>query len=37
MLKGDGLETIWPDLLALVGFAMLMVVLAAFTIRRESA
>ncbi len=37
MLKGDGLETIWPDLLVLIGFATLMVVLAAFTIRRESA
>ncbi|HLW01666.1 MAG TPA: ABC transporter permease [Ktedonobacterales bacterium] len=37
MLKGKGLDTIWPDLLVLVGFAALMVVLAAFTIRRESA
>jgi ABC-2 type transport system permease protein len=37
MLKGKGLETIWPDLLVLVGFATLMVILAAFTIRRESA
>ncbi len=37
MLKGQGLETIWPDLVALVVFAALMVVLAAFTIRRESA
>jgi ABC-2 type transport system permease protein len=37
MLKGKGLETIWPDLLVLVGFAALMVVLAAFTVRRESA
>jgi ABC-2 type transport system permease protein len=37
MLKGDGLETIWPDLLVLVGFAALMVVLAAFTVRREHA
>jgi len=37
MLKGKGLETIWPDLVVLVGFAALMVVLAALTIRRESA
>ncbi len=37
MLKGKGLETIWPDLLVLVGFAILMVILAAFTVRRESA
>jgi len=35
MLKGQGLATIWPDLLALVGFAALMVVLAAFTIRHQ--
>lgn len=37
MLKGKGLETIWPDLLVLVGFAALMVVLGAFTVRRETA
>lgn len=37
MLKGKGLETIWPDLLVLVGFATLMVVLGAFTVRRETA
>ncbi len=37
MLKGNGLETIWPDLLVLIGFAALMVVLAAFTVRRETA
>ncbi|HEU5198040.1 MAG TPA: ABC transporter permease [Ktedonobacterales bacterium] len=37
MLKGKGLETIWPDLLVLVGFATLMVVLGTFTVRREAA
>jgi ABC-2 type transport system permease protein len=37
MLKGKGLETIWPDLLVLLAFAALMVVLAAFTVRRETA
>ena len=37
MLKGKGLETIWPDLLVLVGFAALMVVLGTFTVRREAA
>ncbi len=37
MLKGKGLETIWPDLLVLVGFAALMVILGTFTVRREAA
>jgi ABC-2 type transport system permease protein len=37
MLKGKGLETIWPDLLVLVGFAALMVILGTLTIRRETA
>jgi ABC-2 type transport system permease protein len=37
MLKGKGVETIWPDLLVLLGFAVLMVILGAFTVRRESA
>ncbi len=37
MLRGKGLETIWPDLLVLVGFATLMVILGAFTVRRETA
>jgi ABC-2 type transport system permease protein len=36
MLRGKGLETIWPDLLVLAGFATLMVILGALTIRRES-
>jgi len=37
MLKGKGLEAIWPDLLVLVGFATLMVILSTFTVRSESA
>jgi ABC-2 type transport system permease protein len=37
MLKGKGLETIWPDLLVLVVFAALMVVLSTLIIRREAA
>jgi ABC-2 type transport system permease protein len=37
MLRGKGLETIWPDLLVLVAFATLMVLLSAFTVRREGA
>ncbi len=37
MLKGKGVETIWPDLVVLLVFATLMVILGAFTVRRESA
>ncbi len=37
MLKGKGLETIWPDLVVLVVFAALMVVLSTFIVRREAA
>jgi len=37
MLRGQGLETIWPDLAFLVGFATLMVVLAAISLRRQRA
>ncbi len=37
MLRGLGLETIWPDLVFLVGFAAAMVVLAAVSLRRQRA
>jgi ABC-2 type transport system permease protein len=37
MLRGKGLEAIWPDLLFLAGFATLMVLLSALTVRREGA
>ncbi len=37
MLRGQGLETIWPDLVFLVGFAAAMVVLAAVSLRRQRA
>jgi ABC-2 type transport system permease protein len=37
MLRGQGLETIWPDLVFLVGFAAAMVVLAAISLRRQRA
>jgi ABC-2 type transport system permease protein len=37
MLRGQGLETIWPDLLFLVGFAVAMVILAAISLRRQRA
>lgn len=35
MLKGDGLATIWPDLLFLVGFAAVMIVGSALSLRQE--
>ena len=35
MLKGLGLSDIWPDLVFLVGFAMLMVIAAAVSLRQE--
>ncbi|WIG59410.1 MAG: protein of unknown function / Efflux ABC transporter, permease protein [Ktedonobacterales bacterium] len=35
MLKGMGFSDVWPDLAFLVGFAVLMVVLAAFSLRQE--
>lgn len=35
MLKGLGLADIWPDLLFLVGFATLMVIAAALSLRQE--
>ena len=35
MLKGDGLGTIWPDLLFLVGFAAVMVAGASLSLRQE--
>jgi hypothetical protein len=35
MLKGQGLETIWPDLAFLAGFALLMVVAAALSLRQD--
>jgi ABC-2 type transport system permease protein len=37
MLRGQGLETIWLDLVFLVGFAAAMVVLAAISLRRQRA
>jgi ABC-2 type transport system permease protein len=37
MLRGQGLETIWADLVFLVGFAAAMVVLAAISLRRQRA
>jgi ABC-2 type transport system permease protein len=37
MIKGQGLGSIWRPLLALVGFAVLTVVLAALTVRKEAA
>ncbi|HEY7974594.1 MAG TPA: ABC transporter permease [Ktedonobacterales bacterium] len=37
MLKGLGLPDIWPDLLFLVGFATLMVIVSAFSLRQERA
>jgi ABC-2 type transport system permease protein len=37
MLRGQGLETIWPDLLFLAGFAVAMVILAAISLRRQRA
>jgi ABC-2 type transport system permease protein len=37
MLKGLGLPDIWPDLLFLVGFAALMVIGSAFSLRQERA
>ena len=37
MIKGQGLGSIWGPLLALVGFAVLTVVLAALTVRKEAA
>jgi ABC-2 type transport system permease protein len=36
MLRGFGLADVWGDLTFLVGFAVLMVVLAALTLRREA-
>jgi ABC-2 type transport system permease protein len=35
MLRGFGLGDVWPDLLFLVAFALLMVILAAFSLRQE--
>src|SRR5690348_11414442 len=35
MLKGFGAGDVWPDLVFLVGFALAMVLLAAFTLRQE--
>jgi ABC-2 type transport system permease protein len=35
MLRGFGLSDVWPDLLFLVAFALLMVILAAFSLRQE--
>lgn len=35
MLKGFGLDQVWPELAVLVGFAALMVVLAALSLRQE--
>ncbi len=35
MLKGYGLGQIWPDLLFLVGFAVLMIALSAYSLRGE--
>jgi ABC-2 type transport system permease protein len=37
MLRGHGLETIWPDLVFLLGFAAAMVILAAISLRRQRA
>ena len=37
MLKGLGFSDIWPDLLFLVGFAILMVIVSAFSLRQERA
>jgi ABC-2 type transport system permease protein len=37
MLKGLGLVDIWPDLLFLAGFATLMVIVSAFSLRQERA
>lgn len=37
MLKGWGLADIWLDLAVLVGFATLIIVLGALTMRREVA
>jgi ABC-2 type transport system permease protein len=37
MLRGQGLETIWPDLVFLAGFAVAMVILAAISLRRQRA
>jgi ABC-2 type transport system permease protein len=37
MLKGLGFADIWPDLAFLVGFAILMVVISAFSLRQERA
>ncbi len=37
MLRGKGLDTIWPDLVVLAAFATLMVLLSTFTVRREGA
>ncbi len=35
MLKGEGLAAIWPNLLILVAFAVVIVALGALTVRRE--
>jgi ABC-2 type transport system permease protein len=37
MLRGKGLDAIWPDLVVLAAFATLMVLLSTFTVRREGA
>jgi ABC-2 type transport system permease protein len=37
MIKGQGLGSIWLPLLVLLGFAALMIVLGALTVRREVA
>jgi hypothetical protein len=35
MIKGQGLVSIWPELLILTAFAVLMILLGALTVRRE--
>jgi ABC-2 type transport system permease protein len=37
MIKGQGLGSVWGELLILVGFAALMIALGALTVRREVA
>jgi ABC-2 type transport system permease protein len=37
MLKGQGLDVIWPNLVILVAFAVVIVALGALTVRREVA
>ncbi len=35
MLKGFGLDQVWPELAILLGFAALMIVLASLSLRQE--